>query len=74
MLESRIGQPVGIERIDVKALPIVLHRGNKVGAFEAQVDLDVVRRAAVADGVGAGLLDCQHDVTGNRRVLAVDVT
>ena len=57
-------------------LPVEGHEGLAelfallVVALEARADLDVTPRAAVADGVGAGLLDGQHEVVDGRSIAA----
>ena len=50
-----------------KPRPRSLTCGHQALGLEGQRDLDVVAGAAVADGVGAGLLDAEHDVVDRPR-------
>ena len=62
MLGARVGRQSRVEARHVEAAAVVFDRGHEPAAGEAQGDLDVVGRAAVADGVRAGLLDTEDDV------------
>ena len=72
MIAQHVRQHIGIERVDVEALPLVFDNGQQVMAVKAQADLDLLRRAAVTDGVRAGLLDGQHHIVDDLLVRAVE--
>ena len=60
-----VGQLVGQGRREaghVEPPAVVLHDRHQALTGELEADRDVVVGAAVADGVGARLLDAQHDV------------
>ena len=71
MIEQRVGPAVRVEARHVEASAVILDRGHEPRVGEAQGDLDVVARAAVADGVRAGLLDTEHDVVDHLALGAV---
>ena len=67
MIAQRIGQRLGIEGSGVEAVALVCDLGDQIATLEAHGDLDVLLAAAVADGVGGGLLDAEHDVVDDWR-------
>ena len=50
---------------------MVFDLGKQIAACEAQRDLDIAVAAAVANGIGGGLLDAEHDVVDDLAVGAV---
>ena len=58
----QVGRGLGVEGVDVEALTVVFDLGAAGRRLEAQRDLDLIVVAAMADGVGGGLLDAEHDV------------
>jgi hypothetical protein len=54
--------PVRVEGIDVEAGAAVGDAHAQALALEGHLDLQVIRRAAVLDGVGAGLFHAEDDV------------
>ena len=71
VLGAGVGGQLRVEALDIEAPAVVCHRSQDLRAREAQGDLDIVWRAAVTDGVGAGLLDTEHDVVDQRARAAV---
>ena len=57
MVDQRVGHTVRIEAVHIKATPPVLDDGLQTVVLDNQPDLDLLRRAAVADSVRAGLLN-----------------
>ena len=57
-----------VEAGEIEALAFISHDGNEIGSLEAQTDLDVLPRAAVADRIGARFFDGQHDIVDLLRV------
>ena len=66
-----IGVAGGVEAAGVEAAATVPDLSGQAFGFEGQRDLDVVAGAAMADGVGAGLLDAEHAVVDDLVVGAV---
>ena len=62
VVASEIGHDVGVELVGVEAASAVLDERDEPPTGEPQGDLHVVVGGAVADGVGAGFLDAEHDV------------
>ena len=61
----------GVEAGDVEATAGVLDASDQRAALELQRHLHLVAGATVADGVGAGLFDAEHDLVGKPWVVAV---
>ena len=66
-----IGLRLAVEGSSVEAAAPVCDLGDQIATLEAHGDLDVVLAAAVADGVGGGLLDAEHDVVDELALRAV---
>ena len=62
MVGAGVGVALRVEAGRVEAAAAVFDLGHQTLGFEGQRDLDLVGGAAMADGVGAGLLDAEHAV------------
>ena len=71
MIGGEVGCAVRVEALHGEAVAAVLDRGHELFGGELQRDLDVLTRATVADGVGAGLLDAEHEVVDELELGAV---
>ena len=62
MVFKGVRYPLRVEACYIEAAAAIPYRGEELRLGEAQGDLDVVGRAAVADGVGASLFYAEHGV------------
>jgi hypothetical protein len=68
---ARVGEQLRVEGTGIEGPALVFDRDLHLTVCEGHKKLDLLGRAAVADGVGAGLLDRQDDIVDDRLVQAV---
>ncbi len=71
MVDGRVGRGRRVEARHVEGRSPVLDGGRQEAVIEGERDRDVGVGAAVADGVGAGFLDAEHEVVDHALLGAV---
>ena len=67
----RARRSLAVERLHIEAVARVADLGDEVALLGEEADLDILLGAAVADGVGAGLLDREDHVVDRDLIRAV---
>ena len=62
MIGQDIRQRLAVEARKIEPAAVVFDLGKQIAACEAQRDLDIAVAAAVANGIGGGLLNTEHDI------------